>query len=663
MKEFVDVVSFEIEAGHGGPGAVSFRREPYVPNGGPDGGPGGNGGNIIFLVDSRLTTFGSLRSKKKFIAENGVQGTARLSDGRKGEDVIIKVPCGTVIYDDDDGSVLVDLIEDEQIFIGAYGGKGGKGNKFYATPTNQAPDYAQHGLDGEKKNLRLEIKIIADIGFVGLPNAGKSSLLSAMTRANPKIASYPFTTLTPNLGVCYLDIDRSMVLADIPGIIEGAHKGVGLGFTFLRHIERTDILLYVLDITSESLFDDYQKLYNELLEYSQTLTEKKSFILLNKIDMIDEDECDMIYEDFLEKIEKQGIKNIINVFRISALASTFDTIRPIVEDFYRVLNIDKVAKKEDKKIKKAINEKSKYVFGPVNSKRLGHSLGIDVTPKKTCTYDCIYCQIGKNENTVISPIESVDADTVVFELKKHLHKYKDIDYITFSGSGEPTLYANIKHLIREIKNISDVPVCVITNGSLFYKQEIRSSIMLADLIIPSLDAGCEATFKKINMPNSAITFDKMVEGLISFSRVYKGRIWLEVFVIENVNDNMEEMKLISDIVSKMKVEKVQLLTADRPIAYKEYKPVSYEKLQELSKYFDCKVEVFGKPNYKKYGSNKEISDNDILALLQRHPTTKEGIAYSLQADISIIITLLAKLLEDKKIEIKNVDGDDCYQLI
>ncbi len=673
MKEFVDEVSFIIEAGHGGAGGISFRREPYVPNGGPDGGNGGAGGNVVFLVDNRLTTFGAIRSRKKFVAENGLPGTARLSDGRSGVDTIIKVPCGTVVYDETNDRLLADLTENGQSIVAAIGGKGGKGNKFYATPTNQAPDYAQHGLEGESKHIRLEIKLIADIGFVGLPNAGKSSLLSLFTRANPKIASYPFTTLTPNLGVCYLDVDRSMVLADIPGIIEGASKGVGLGFMFLRHIERTDILLYVLDITSDTLFEDYQSLYNELAEYSTKLSNKKSFVLLNKTDLLDPEFCDEIKDDFLKQIEAHGMDNTHTVSTISALASNADEIKPITEMLYAELQGRGVKKTAEKKIASTVEKsqkKSKYVFGPVNSKRLGHSLGIDVTPKKICTYDCVYCQIGKNERTIVKQIETIDVDTIVFEVQKYIHKYKNLDYITFAGSGEPTLCKDIKRLIIELQNTTEIPIALITNGSLFYKQEIREQLLHADLIIPSLDAGCNETFQNINNPNSAIEFDKMVEGLIKFSHLYKGRLWLEVFIIEGVNDNESEMNKIAEIVGKMRIEKLQLLTADRPVAYEGYKAVIYDKLVELGKCFEAasggkyEVEVISNAkNHNKYEDNKEIGEDDVLSLIARHPTTLEGIAFSLAADVNTTSHLLDKLVSDGKIEVVKVGDDDCYRIV
>ena len=316
MKQFIDVVNFEIEAGHGGAGCVSFRREAHVPMGGPDGGNGGDGGDVIVIVDARINSFGKIKSRKKFRARDGEQGKARLSDGKKGDNMVIRVPIGAVIYNEETGNIIADLTEDGQSETIARGGKGGKGNKFYATSTNQAPDYAQHGLEGDKLNIRLEVKLIADIGLVGMPNAGKSSLLARLTRANPKIASYPFTTLTPNLGVCYLDYERSFVIADIPGIIEGASEGAGLGLTFLRHIERTGALVFVIDITDEDIGDTYLKLRKELKSYSKELIKKKSIIILNKTDMLEKNEIEKKIKSVKKTVEKEYEENKENYFEV-----------------------------------------------------------------------------------------------------------------------------------------------------------------------------------------------------------------------------------------------------------------------------------------------------------------------------------------------------------
>ena len=341
MKQFIDVVNFEIEAGHGGAGCVSFRREAHVPMGGPDGGNGGDGGDVIVIVDARINSFGKIKSRKKFRARDGEQGKARLSDGKKGDNIIIRVPIGTVIYNEETGNIIADLIEDGQSETIARGGKGGKGNKFYATSTNQAPDYAQHGLEGDKLNIRLEVKLIADIGLVGMPNAGKSSLLSRLTRANPKIASYPFTTLTPNLGVCYLDYERSFVIADIPGIIEGASKGAGLGLTFLRHIERTGALVFVIDITDEDICETYLKLRKELKSYSKELIKKKSIIILNKTDMLEKNEIEKKIKRIKKIVEKEFKENKENyfeapeIFAISVFSLEGEELEKITNALYK----------------------------------------------------------------------------------------------------------------------------------------------------------------------------------------------------------------------------------------------------------------------------------------------------------------------------------------
>lgn len=282
----------------------------------------------------------------------------------------------------------------------------------------------------------------------------------------------------------------------------------------------------------------------------------------------------------------------------------------------------------------------------------------------------MYCQIGKNEHTAVKPVETIDVDTIIFEVQKYLHRYKNLDYITFAGSGEPTLYKDIKRLIIELKHASEVPVCLITNGSLFYKQEIREQVLRADLVIPSLDAGCDSTFQKINQPHSDITFDKMVEGLIKFSHLYKNDLWLEVFIIEGINDNADEMNKIAEIVSKMKLQKLQLLTADRPVAYKEYKAVSYEKLVELAKCFESiegrkyEVEVVSSAKAgNKYEDNKDINENDVLSLIARHPTTLENIAFSLAADVNTVGGILENLVASGKVEIKEVGHESCYQVV
>jgi len=286
---FVDQVEISVESGHGGKGNVSFRREKYVPKGGPDGGNGGRGGDVILVANSQLHTLLDHRYKREYVAEHGQPGTTSRKTGRSGEDLIIQLPCGTLVRDAESGEILADLVNNGQRFIVAHGGLGGRGNAEFATPTQQTPRHAEPGLPGKRRQLMLELKLIADVGLVGFPNAGKSTLISRISAARPKIADYPFTTLEPNLGIVqYRDYD-SFTVADLPGLIEGAHEGKGLGTTFLRHIERTRILLILIDCTSEDYASDLAILRNELSSYSDELASKPWFIGLSKIDAAPED--------------------------------------------------------------------------------------------------------------------------------------------------------------------------------------------------------------------------------------------------------------------------------------------------------------------------------------------------------------------------------------
>ena len=681
MKQFIDVVNFEIEAGHGGAGCVSFRREAHVPMGGPDGGNGGDGGDVIVIVDARINSFGKIKSRKKFRARDGEQGKARLSDGKKGDNVVIRVPIGAVIYNEETGNIIADLTEDGQSETIARGGKGGKGNKFYATSTNQAPDYAQHGLEGDKLNIRLEVKLIADIGLVGMPNAGKSSLLARLTRANPKIASYPFTTLTPNLGVCYLDYERSFVIADIPGIIEGASEGAGLGLTFLRHIERTGALVFVIDITDEDIGDTYLKLRKELKSYSKELIKKKSIIILNKTDMLEKNEIEKKIKILKKTVEKEYEDNKENyfevpeIFAISVFTLEGEELEKITNALYKAneLRYSKI-NSINKKTKKNYNEhvllnneknklKTKRVFGPVLSKRLGNSLGIDVIPHKTCSYNCIYCQLGSEENTITDLKNYYSVDEIIYELKEALLNNKNIDYITFTGSGEPTLYKDLKKLIYEIKQITDIPVCIITNGSLLYKQEMRSNLLLADLVIPSLDAGNEDTFKLIDNPNKEIDFDKMVEGLIEFKKVFKGEYWLEIFLLKDINDSEDELDDIIKIVNKIKPDRIQLITATRRVANEKAKALTDEELKKIKKYFKarCDIEIdipSVSDNHK--GNSKKITEEDIVNFLIRQPDTAYLIAKSFNEEEKRVKELLDTLIKKNKVREEIVNGVVSY---
>ncbi|MCX7797158.1 MAG: GTPase ObgE [Melioribacter sp.] len=309
---FIDYAKIYVRAGKGGNGAVAFRREKYVPKGGPAGGDGGDGGNVIFIADKNISTLLDVRYKRKYIAKNGEPGGTSLKDGKKGEDIYIKVPVGTVIKDADTEKILCDLDVDGKTFIAARGGKGGRGNSKFATPTNQAPRYAEPGEEGEEKNLILELKLIADVGLVGFPNVGKSTLISAISEAKPKIADYPFTTLEPNLGIVRYKDYNSFIVADIPGIIEGAHKGKGLGLKFLRHIERTKILLIMIDITSEDYKKDYSILSNELEQYSKILSKKKRVIGFSKADLVD--------ESVIKKLKKEKFLDNLPIVIFSAVS-------------------------------------------------------------------------------------------------------------------------------------------------------------------------------------------------------------------------------------------------------------------------------------------------------------------------------------------------------
>lgn len=672
MKQFIDVVNFEIEAGHGGAGCISFRREAHVPMGGPDGGNGGDGGDVIVIVDARINSFGKIKSRKKFKARDGESGRARLSDGKKGDNVIIRVPIGTVIYNEETENIIADLTEDGQSETIARGGKGGKGNKFYATSTNQAPDYAQHGLDGDKLNIRLEVKLIADIGLVGMPNAGKSSLLARLTRANPKIASYPFTTLTPNLGVCYLDYERSFIIADIPGIIEGASEGAGLGLTFLRHIERTGALVFVIDITDEDINETYLKLRKELKLYSKELIKKKSIIILNKTDMLEKKEIEEKIKSIKKIINKEYKNNkenyfeISEVFAISVFSLDGEELEKITNALYKANELRYFETKKNYKEPLLLNNKklkTKRVFGPVLSKRLGNSLGIDVIPHKTCSYNCIYCQLGSEENTITDLTNYYSVDEIIYELKEALLNNKNIDYITFTGSGEPTLYKDLKKLIYEIKQITDIPVCIITNGSLLYKQEMRSNLLLADLIIPSLDAGNEETFKLIDNPNKEIDFDKMVEGLIEFKKVFKGEYWLEIFLLKDINDNEDELDDIIKIVKKIKPDKIQLITATRRVANEKAKALSDEELKKIKKYFNSKCDIeIDIPNISENhkGNTRILTEEDIVNFLIRQPDTAYIIAKSFNENERKVKELLDLLIKKNKVREEIVNGVISY---
>lgn len=311
---FVDRAKIYVKSGDGGNGAVAFRREKYVPRGGPDGGDGGDGGNVILQADQNMNTLMDFKYRVHYKAQRGQHGQCSNMHGRNGEDLIIRVPIGTVVMDAQSDAVIGDLTEDGQQLTVAYGGKGGKGNAHFTTSVRQTPRFAQEGEPGQEKWIILELKMIADVGIVGFPNAGKSTILSIMTAARPKIADYPFTTLSPNLGVAYAPDGRSFVLADIPGLIEGAHEGTGLGYEFLRHVERTRLLLHVVDasgMAGRDPVDDFYKINEELRLYNEELAKRPQIVLANKMDLL---EAQQNYESIKEAADKCGYKT----FAVSA---------------------------------------------------------------------------------------------------------------------------------------------------------------------------------------------------------------------------------------------------------------------------------------------------------------------------------------------------------
>ncbi|MGQ9618954.1 MAG: GTPase ObgE [Candidatus Aminicenantia bacterium] len=336
---FIDRVVIHLEGGKGGDGCVSFRREKYVPKGGPDGGDGGDGGNIYLISAEGVDSLVYFRFRPIIKAKRGEHGKGSNKHGKKGEDIYLKVPVGTVVKDKDKGEILFDFHSSSMVYLAATGGKGGRGNASFVSSTRRAPRIRELGKEGEKRTLILELKSVADVGIVGFPNAGKSTLLSKISSAKPLIADYPFTTLVPNLGVVSIDESRSFIMADIPGLIEGAHLGKGLGIRFLGHIERTKILLILLDVSSEDkskILKDYEILINEISEFSKTLLNKPRIVVLNKIDLLEED---FLIEELKKEFEKMGLKT----FAISALKS--HGLKRLIKGIWDVIEIIKETKK------------------------------------------------------------------------------------------------------------------------------------------------------------------------------------------------------------------------------------------------------------------------------------------------------------------------------
>jgi GTP-binding protein len=312
---FIDEAIIFVKSGKGGDGAVHFRREKYIPRGGPDGGDGGRGGNVVFKVSLKLNTLYDFQHQHRFVAQDGKPGSRSDRTGRSATDLVIFVPAGTILFDADTDNIIADMVSDNQEIVVCQGGRGGRGNARFANSRDQAPRIAEKGAPGQERNIRLELKLIADVGIIGVPNAGKSTFLASVSNARPKIADYPFTTLEPNLGVARISDDHSLVLADIPGLIEGAHSGAGLGFEFLRHIQRTRVLIHLLNGMSENPVLDYAQTNSELTLFDPNLARKPQIVAVNKVDIPE-------VLDRLEHIDRELKKKGINAISISAAVGT-----------------------------------------------------------------------------------------------------------------------------------------------------------------------------------------------------------------------------------------------------------------------------------------------------------------------------------------------------
>ncbi|GKU23404.1 GTPase ObgE [Clostridium folliculivorans] len=354
---FIDTAKVFVKSGDGGNGSVSFRREKYIPLGGPDGGDGGRGGDVILQVDTGITTLLDFKYTRKFIAERGVNGSGSKCYGKDGEDLIIKVPMGTLIRDVETQKIMADLSHPDDKYVIGRGGKGGKGNAKFATPTRQAPNFAEPGMPGEERWIELELKLLADVGLLGFPNVGKSTFLSVVTKAKPKIANYHFTTLKPNLGVVSVPGIDGFVMADIPGIIEGAAEGVGLGLDFLRHIERTRLLVHVVDISGvegRDAIEDFIKINEELKKYSVKLWDRPQIVVANKADMLYDEE---VFEDFKKKLNEMGYDK---VFKMSG--ATYEGVEAVVKEAARMLKEIPITELEIKEEDKFVPEEKRFTY-------------------------------------------------------------------------------------------------------------------------------------------------------------------------------------------------------------------------------------------------------------------------------------------------------------
>lgn len=364
---FVDIVKITIKAGDGGNGAVSFHREKYVNAGGPDGGNGGKGGDIVFQAKDNLSTLIDFRYKKKYVAKNGDNGAARRSTGKSAPDTVIYVPCGTIVKDTNTGRILADISGDEPVIV-AKGGKGGKGNMNFATPTRQIPRFAKPGYPGESFDVTLELKLLADVGLVGFPNVGKSSLISVVSAAKPEIANYHFTTITPVLGVVKYE-ENSFVMADIPGLIEGASEGVGLGHAFLRHVERCRLIVHVVDVSEiegRDCIDDFEKINTELRNFSEELSERPQIVAANKSDMATEEQI----EKLRKYVEDKGLKLFVisaattagTQELVGAVAAELENLPPVIRYEAQPLTLEEIEKINEAKRSFTVEKADEHYF-------------------------------------------------------------------------------------------------------------------------------------------------------------------------------------------------------------------------------------------------------------------------------------------------------------
>ena len=388
---FIDKAKIFVKAGNGGNGAVSFRREKYVPAGGPDGGDGGRGASVIFEVDNDLRTLMDFKYQRKYVATPGGDGSKKRQAGKNGEDLVLKVPAGTIIRDEATGKIIADLKEEGERAVVARGGRGGKGNQHFANAVRQAPNFAKSGTDGEERWVILELKMIADVGLLGFPNVGKSTFLSVVTAAKPKIANYHFTTLTPNLGVVKTKYGDSFVLADIPGLIEGAAEGIGLGHDFLRHVERTKVLIHIVDISGlegRNALEDFDAINGELKLYNEKLSTRPQVVVANKIDIL-EDES--VYEEFKTTLEERGYK----VFKMSA--ATREGIDDVIAYVSQIL--------KDAEEIELVSEEELYVPELDDEQEEGLQVEIE---------DGVYVVTGKSLRRIMYSVNFEDMESIQF---------------------------------------------------------------------------------------------------------------------------------------------------------------------------------------------------------------------------------------------------------